>query len=163
MTTSAVATRRGRGARFAPYLLSAPALAVLATLLIVPLVATALLSLHSFSLYKGIQNDYSFANYADIFSDPYFYRIYARTFRIALIVTGLVEPKLSVGGSTAPVGPAVIAAASATLPVNPPAGVTVTMVFAVLVPGGTASAEPVMLNPGGVAVTVTDAEPNAPA
>ncbi len=37
-------------------------------------------------------------------------------------VAGLVEPKLSVGGSCAPLGLAVIAAESATLPVNPPAG-----------------------------------------
>ncbi|MGA3401823.1 MAG: ABC transporter permease [Acetobacteraceae bacterium] len=89
MTTVALTHRRSERQRLAPYLLSAPALAVLATLLVVPLVATALLSLHSFSLYKGIQNVYTFGNYADIFSDPYFYRIYARTFRIALIVTVL--------------------------------------------------------------------------
>jgi putative spermidine/putrescine transport system permease protein len=84
-----VPPRLGASPGLAPYLLSAPALAVLATLLVVPLVATALLSLHSFSLYKGIENVYNFRNYADIFSDPYFYRIYARTFRIALIVTVL--------------------------------------------------------------------------
>lgn len=70
-----------------PYLLSAPALAVLAALLVVPLVATALLSLHTWSFYKGIQNVWSWKNYANIFSDPYFYHIYARTFRIAFIVT----------------------------------------------------------------------------
>src|SRR6202012_2606464 len=88
MGTTTTHRQRSRQ-RVVPYLLSAPAVAVLATLLIVPLVATALLSRHRFSPYKGIQNVYTFGNYADIFSDPYFYRIYARTFRIALIVTVL--------------------------------------------------------------------------
>jgi putative spermidine/putrescine transport system permease protein len=70
-----------------PYLLSAPALLLYAVLLLVPLVATALLSLHGFSLYKGIDGSYSLANYLDIFGDSYFYEIFGRTFRIALLVT----------------------------------------------------------------------------
>jgi putative spermidine/putrescine transport system permease protein len=71
----------------APYLLSGPALLLYAVLLLVPLIATALLSLHSFSLYKGIENVYDLANYRDIFGDSYFYEIFGRTFRIALLVT----------------------------------------------------------------------------
>jgi putative spermidine/putrescine transport system permease protein len=70
-----------------PYLLSAPALLLYAVLLLVPLIATALLSLHGFSLYKGIDGTYSLANYLDIFGDSYFYEIFGRTFRIALLVT----------------------------------------------------------------------------
>lgn len=89
MSGAAITRRRGGRPRLTPYLLAGPAFAVLAALLVVPLGATALLSLHTFSLYKGIQNVYTFSNYVDIFSDPYFYRIYARTFRIALIVTAL--------------------------------------------------------------------------
>ncbi|HUK07045.1 MAG TPA: ABC transporter permease [Stellaceae bacterium] len=85
--SAATFDRRNERVPLAPYLLSGPALLVLGTLLVIPLVATAVLSLHSFSLYKGIQNVYNFDNYVDIFSDPYFYAIYARTFRIALIVT----------------------------------------------------------------------------
>ncbi|HLI11500.1 MAG TPA: ABC transporter permease [Alphaproteobacteria bacterium] len=85
-TTGGIAARRER-LRWTPYLLSGPAVVVLAALLIVPLIATALLSLHSFALYKGIEDVYNLKNYADIFSDPYFYGIYARTFRIALLVT----------------------------------------------------------------------------
>jgi putative spermidine/putrescine transport system permease protein len=81
--------RRDERTPISPYLLSGPALLVLGVLLVVPLIATALLSLHSFSLYKGIQDVYNLDNYADIFSDSYFYAIYARTFRIALIVTFL--------------------------------------------------------------------------
>jgi putative spermidine/putrescine transport system permease protein len=70
-----------------PYLLSAPALLLYAVLLLVPLVATALLSLHSFGIYKGIENVYNLANYRDIFGDSYFYEIFGRTFRIAFLVT----------------------------------------------------------------------------
>jgi len=70
-----------------PYLLSAPAMLLYAVLLLVPLLATALLSLHGFSLYKGIDGSYSVANYLDIFGDSYFYEIFGRTFRIALLVT----------------------------------------------------------------------------
>jgi putative spermidine/putrescine transport system permease protein len=71
----------------APYLLSGPMLALLLALLLAPLVSTAILSLHSFNLYKGIQNDYNLANYRDIFTDAYFYEVFGRTFRIAFLVT----------------------------------------------------------------------------
>jgi putative spermidine/putrescine transport system permease protein len=90
MTTTT--TRVGRGAQrarplAAPYLLSAPALLLYGVLLLVPLIATALLSLHSFGLYKGIEDVYDLANYRDIVTDLYFYEIFGRTFRIALLVT----------------------------------------------------------------------------
>jgi hypothetical protein len=53
-----------------------------------------------------------------------------------VILTGLVEPKLKVGGSLAPVGLAVSAAVSATLPKKPPLGVTVIVdVLPVVAPG----------------------------
>jgi putative spermidine/putrescine transport system permease protein len=82
------AKMRAGGSRLAaPYLLSAPALLLYAVLLLVPLVATALLSLHSFGIYKGIENVYNFANYRDVFGDSYFYEIFGRTFRIAFLVT----------------------------------------------------------------------------
>jgi len=71
----------------APYLLSAPALLLYGVLLLVPLIATALLSLHSFGIYKGIEDVYNLDNYRDIATDLYFYEIFGRTFRIALLVT----------------------------------------------------------------------------
>ncbi len=74
-------------APLAPYLLSGPAVLLFAAMVLTPLAATALLSLHSFSLYKGIEDVYRLANYADILSDSYFYGIFARTFRLALLVT----------------------------------------------------------------------------
>jgi putative spermidine/putrescine transport system permease protein len=82
----AAASARSR-LQAAPYLLSGPALLLYAVLLLVPLAATALLSLHSFGLYKGIENVYNLANYRDVFGDSYFYEIFGRTFRIALLVT----------------------------------------------------------------------------
>ena len=60
-------------------------------------------------------------------------------------VQPLVEPKLKVGRYCAPVGLEVMAAVSATLPVKPPLGVTVMAeVFAVVAPGATVTAVPVM-------------------
>jgi putative spermidine/putrescine transport system permease protein len=76
-----------RAISLAPYLLTLPALLLFAVLLLTPLIATALLSLHSFGIYKGIQDVYNLGNYRDIFTDSYFYEIFGRTFRIALLVT----------------------------------------------------------------------------
>jgi hypothetical protein len=76
-----------------------------------------------------------------------------------VIATGVVEPKLTVGGYCAPVGLEVIAAVSATLPVNPPVGVRVIVeVFPVVAPGATVTAGPFNVKLGG-AVTVIEAEP----
>jgi len=79
-----------------------------------------------------------------------------------VILTGLVEPKLSVGGSCAPAGLDVKAAVKATLPVKPPLGFTLIVeVFPVVAPGllmETAVPETVKL---GAAVTVTAPTPVA--
>ena len=79
------AAPRRRG--FAPLLLSLPALAVVGTLIIVPLAMTAMLSLHSFGMYTGVTDDVSLANYVEIFGDPYFHDIFLRTLRISAFVT----------------------------------------------------------------------------
>ncbi len=72
------------------------------------------------------------------------------------MTTGVVEPKLKVGRSCALVGLLVTAAVSATLPVKPPAGVTVMVdVFAVVAPGVTVTAVPPIVKLGAtVALTV---------
>lgn len=73
---------------WAPFLLSLPALALYGVLLVIPLVMTALLSLHGFGFYTGIQNDvWTLSNYIDVATDPYFHEIFFRTFRIAFLVT----------------------------------------------------------------------------
>jgi hypothetical protein len=76
---------------------------------------------------------------------------------VPVILTGLVEPKLKVGGYWAPVGLEVTAAVSTTLPVKPPAGVTVMVeVFPVVAPGVTVTAVPLTVKlGGGGTVTVT--------
>ena len=78
-----------------------------------------------------------------------------------VILTGLVVPKLKVGGSLPPVGPDVTEAVSVTLPVKPPLGVTVTVeVFPVVAPGETVTGVPVTVKLGGTGVvTVTEAVP----
>jgi putative spermidine/putrescine transport system permease protein len=73
--------------RWVPYLLSLPALALFAVLLLVPLAMTALLSLNSFGFYTGIQDVWQLGNYVEIFSDSYFHEVFLRTFRIAFLVT----------------------------------------------------------------------------
>lgn len=72
-----------------PWLLSAPALVLFATLLLAPLVMTLILSLHSFDFYEGISSDYSLKNYATVFGDSYFWEIFGRTFGIALATTAI--------------------------------------------------------------------------
>ena len=79
------------------------------------------------------------------------------------IFTVPVEPKLSVGGSTAPLGLEVTATVNVTLPVKPLAGVTeMVEVFPVVAPGRTVTAVPLIMKPGGP-VTVTEAWPEASA
>ena len=79
---------------------------------------------------------------------------------VPVMLTGLVEPKLKVGGYRAPAGLEVTAAVSVTLPLKPPAGVTVMAeVFAFVAPGETVTAVPLTVKPGGWAVTVTEVVP----
>jgi hypothetical protein len=64
--------------------------------------------------------------------------------------TELVEPKLTVGKSCAPLGLDVIVALRDTVPVYPPEGVMEIMeVFPVAPPGETVTAVPVMVKLGG--------------
>ncbi|KGB80817.1 ABC transporter permease [Rhodovulum sp. NI22] len=72
-----------------PWLLSAPALVLFATLLLTPLAMTFILSLHSFDFYAGISDDFSTKNYVAVFGDSYFWEIFGRTFGIALSTTAL--------------------------------------------------------------------------
>jgi hypothetical protein len=78
-----------------------------------------------------------------------------------VMFTVLAEPKLNVGGSTAPIGPEVTAAVRATLPVKPPAGVTVMVeAFPLVAPGAILTAVPLTANPGGAGgVTMIEAVP----
>ena len=78
------------------------------------------------------------------------------------ILTGLVEPKLKVGGYWAPAGLEVTAAVNATLPVKPPAGVIVIVeVFPVVAPFAIVTAVPLIVKLEVTAVvTVTEVAPD---
>jgi len=74
-------------ARANPWLLSAPALLIFATFLVVPMALVWLISFFDFEFYGGIQPTFNWGNYAEILTDAYFYEIYARTFGVAAAVT----------------------------------------------------------------------------
>lgn len=72
-----------------PYLLSAPATAVLTLFLAVPLVMVLLLSFNTFTMATGIQPGYSLVNYIEVLGDEYFHTIFGRTFLLAACVTAV--------------------------------------------------------------------------
>jgi putative spermidine/putrescine transport system permease protein len=75
--------------RLAPYWLSAPALAVYAVFLLVPIGSIALIGFQHFEFYGGVQPGFTLENYHQIFGDSYYWEIFGRTFAIALVVTAL--------------------------------------------------------------------------
>jgi putative spermidine/putrescine transport system permease protein len=78
----------GSGGR-TPWLLAGPALLLFVGIVLVPIVMTALLSLHDWGPYKGIETVITLKNWREIMADSYFLEIFLRTFRIALLVTGI--------------------------------------------------------------------------
>ena len=82
---------------------------------------------------------------------------------VLVMVTGLVDPKLKVGGYSVPAGLEVTTAVRATLPVKPPAGVTVIEdVFPEVAPFAIVTAVPLIVKLELTAVvTVTKAVPDA--
>jgi putative spermidine/putrescine transport system permease protein len=78
-----------RARRIAPLLLSAPALAVYAVFLVVPLVSIALIGFQHFDFYGGVKPGFTLENYAQIFGDGYYWEIFGRTFWIAAVVTAI--------------------------------------------------------------------------
>jgi putative spermidine/putrescine transport system permease protein len=71
----------------APYLLSAPALALYALIVIVPIAMTVLLSFNDFSTVGGIQAVFTLKSWKELFTDEYFREMFLRTLRISLWVT----------------------------------------------------------------------------
>jgi len=70
-----------------PYLLTAPALALFAAIVVVPLGMTFLLSFNDFSTLKGIQPVFILKNWHELFTDEYFREMFGRTLRISVLVT----------------------------------------------------------------------------
>jgi len=75
-----------RGGR-TPWLLAGPALLLFVGIVLVPIVMTVLLSFHDWGQYKGIDTVITLKNWHEIATDSYFFEIFLRTFRIALLVT----------------------------------------------------------------------------
>ena len=73
--------------RISPWILSAPALVLYGTFLVVPLFLVFLISFYDFKFYGGIQHVLTWKNYIEIFTDSYYYEVYARTFGVAAAVT----------------------------------------------------------------------------
>lgn len=71
----------------APYLLTAPALALFVSIVLIPILMTVLLSFHDWGQYKGIERVFILKNWREVLTDSYFYEVFARTFRIAALVT----------------------------------------------------------------------------
>ncbi len=70
-----------------PYLMVAPALALFAAVVLVPIVMTFALSFHDWGQYKGIERVFILKNWREVVTDGYFYEVFARTFRMAAVVT----------------------------------------------------------------------------
>jgi putative spermidine/putrescine transport system permease protein len=79
----AEANKRNR----APYLMVAPALMLFVGIVLVPIVMTFVLSFHDWGQYKGIERVFVLKNWHEVLTDGYFYEVFLRTFRIALLVT----------------------------------------------------------------------------
>lgn len=67
--------------------LIAPSLLLFAAALLAPLAMTILLSFHDWSRYDGIQPVLILKNWREIAADPYYFEMFARTFRIAAWAT----------------------------------------------------------------------------
>lgn len=69
------------------YALVAPALLVFLGLVVVPLAMTVLLSFYDWGQYKGIVATFTLKNWVEVLGDSYYFEIYGRTLRVALLVT----------------------------------------------------------------------------
>lgn len=71
-----------------PWLLASPAMLLFATLLLVPLLLTTVLSFNVYDTTTGVKaGQYTLEHYAHVFTDDYYLGIFWRTFWISLLVT----------------------------------------------------------------------------
>ncbi|MEO8751777.1 MAG: ABC transporter permease [Casimicrobiaceae bacterium] len=70
-----------------PYLLSLPALLLFLGIVIVPIAMTVLLSFNTWDRARGIVPTFVSTNWVEVLTDPYFREVFARTFRMAALVT----------------------------------------------------------------------------
>jgi len=74
----------GRGV---PFALSAPALALFALMVLLPLAMTTLLSFQQYDQERGVQSGFTLASYALVLGDSYYYEIFFRTGWVAALTT----------------------------------------------------------------------------
>jgi putative spermidine/putrescine transport system permease protein len=70
-----------------PLILSAPALLLFVGVVLVPIAMTVVLSFNDWSMTRGIVPTFTLKNWIEVFGDGYYYEIFFRTLRTALIVT----------------------------------------------------------------------------
>jgi len=73
--------------RATPYALSAPALALFALMVLLPLALTAALSFQRFSHDTGVQGGFTLAAYATVLGDSFYWEVFGRTGWVALLAT----------------------------------------------------------------------------
>ena len=73
--------------KWAPYLLSAPALALFALMVLLPLALTLLLSFQQYDAEVGVKGGFTVAAYLHVLTDSYYYEIFFRTGWIAALTT----------------------------------------------------------------------------
>jgi putative spermidine/putrescine transport system permease protein len=72
------------------YSLTGPAVLLFSVLMVVPLLLTLVLSVNVFDYTTGIKSSqYTLEHYSSLFTDPFFYEIFFRTFWISALVTVL--------------------------------------------------------------------------
>lgn len=75
--------------RATPYLLGAPALALFACLVLLPLALTLVLSFQRFNFETGVLPGFTLEAYAKVLGDPWYWGIFGRTAWVALLATAL--------------------------------------------------------------------------
>lgn len=73
--------------KWTPYALSAPAFALFALMVLVPLALTTVLSFQTYDPQLGVQSDLTLKAYSTVLGDGYYYEIFFRTAWIAALTT----------------------------------------------------------------------------
>jgi putative spermidine/putrescine transport system permease protein len=75
------------GQRLAPAAMALPATILFAGLVLTPLALTLILSFHVYDHTTGVQDAWTFGQYLTVLTDPYYYEIFLRTFRLSALTT----------------------------------------------------------------------------
>ncbi|MGF6230102.1 putative spermidine/putrescine transport system permease protein [Inquilinus ginsengisoli] len=73
--------------RLAPAAMALPATILFAGLVLTPLALTLILSFHVYDHATGVQDAWTLGQYLTVLTDPYYYEIFLRTFRLSALTT----------------------------------------------------------------------------